>query len=106
MAQALSNGQFVNFGTTGAGGHSAAASGSDDVMRVVQTLMAAQIISRAGDGGGNGGGEGRSPSPAAQALAQENQARQQYAAPPPPPRPLAVQALPASAAQQPRRRVQ
>jgi hypothetical protein len=42
----------VNFGTTGNGGHSAAASGSDDVMRVVQTLMAAQVISHnnLGDG--------------------------------------------------------
>ena len=53
VAQALSNGQFVNFGTTGDGGHSAAASGSDDVMRVVQTLMAAQIIT--GGNGINGG---------------------------------------------------
>ena len=44
VANALSNGQFINFGTSGEGGHSAAANGSDDVMRVVQTLMAAQII--------------------------------------------------------------
>ena len=49
VANALANGQFVNFGSTGDGGHSAAASGSDDVMRVVQTLMAAQVIT-----GGNG----------------------------------------------------
>ncbi len=49
VAGALANGQFVNFGTSGEGGHSAAASGSDDVMRVVQTLMAAQVIT-----GGNG----------------------------------------------------
>ncbi len=49
VANALANGQFVNFGTTGEGGHSAAASGSDDVMRVVQTLMAAQVVT-----GGNG----------------------------------------------------
>jgi flotillin len=49
VASALANGQFVNFGTSGEGGHSAAASGSDDVMRVVQTLMAAQVIT-----GGNG----------------------------------------------------
>lgn len=47
VAAALANGQFVNFGTSGEGGHSAAASGSDDVMRVVQTLLAAQVISRA-----------------------------------------------------------
>ena len=46
VAAALSNGQFVNFGTTGQGGHSAAASGSDDVMRVVQTLLAAKVIDR------------------------------------------------------------
>ena len=49
VATALASGQFVNFGSTGDGGHSAAASGSDDVMRVVQTLMAAQVIT-----GGNG----------------------------------------------------
>ena len=46
IASALSNGQFVNFGTSGSGGHSAAASGSDDVMRVVQTLLAAKVIDR------------------------------------------------------------
>jgi len=45
VAAALSRGQFVNFGTSGSGGQSAAASGSDDVLRVVQTLMAAQIVS-------------------------------------------------------------
>ena len=49
VASALANGQFVNFGTTGAGGHSAAASGAEDVMRVVQTLMAARIGSTAAD---------------------------------------------------------
>jgi flotillin len=49
IAAALANGQFVNFGTSGRGGHSAAATGSDDVMRVVQTLLAAQVIT-----GGNG----------------------------------------------------
>jgi flotillin len=54
VAGALANGQFVNFGTSGEGGHSAAASGSDDVMRVVQTLMAAQVISHAGNSNGNG----------------------------------------------------
>jgi hypothetical protein len=53
VAGALANGQFVNFGTGGEGGRSAAASGSDDVMRVVQTLMAAQVIT-----GGNGIGSG------------------------------------------------
>jgi len=54
VAGALANGQFVNFGSSGDGGHSAAASGSDDVMRVVQTLMAAQVIT-----GGNGIGGGQ-----------------------------------------------
>lgn len=48
VAGALANGQFVNFGSTGSGGQSAAASGSDDVMRVVQTLMAAQVVGRSG----------------------------------------------------------
>jgi flotillin len=58
VAGALANGQFVNFGTTGEGGHSAAASGSEDVMRVVQTLMAAQVVTGGGLGGntGNNGG--------------------------------------------------
>ena len=46
VAAALANGQFVNFGTSGGEGHSAAATGSDDVMRVVQTLLAAQVITR------------------------------------------------------------
>jgi flotillin len=55
VAGALANGQFVNFGSTGEGGHSAAASGSDDVMRVVQTLMAAQVVGNA-NGGGNTNG--------------------------------------------------
>jgi flotillin len=53
VAAALANGQFVNFGTSG-GGHSAAATGSDDVMRVVQTLLAAQVITRNDGAGGNG----------------------------------------------------
>jgi hypothetical protein len=36
----------VNFGTTGGAGgdHGAVSSGTDDVLRVVQTLMAAQVI--------------------------------------------------------------
>ncbi len=55
VAGALANGQFVNFGSTGEGGHSAAASGTDDVMRVVQTLMAAQVVGNA-NGGGNSNG--------------------------------------------------
>ena len=54
VAAALANGQFINFGTTGADGHSAAASGSDDVMRVVQTLLAAQVVTRADNGSDRG----------------------------------------------------
>ncbi len=57
VAGALANGQFVNFGTTGEGGHSAAASGTDDVMRVVQTLMAAQVVGNATNGGNSNGGK-------------------------------------------------
>jgi flotillin len=45
VAAALANGQFVNFGSTGTN-HSAVASGSDDVLRVVQTLLAAQVVTR------------------------------------------------------------
>ncbi|HEY1956933.1 MAG TPA: SPFH domain-containing protein [Polyangiaceae bacterium] len=45
VAAALSNSQFVNFGTSGGNGeHSAVATASDDVLRVVQTLMAAKVI--------------------------------------------------------------
>jgi flotillin len=45
VAAALANGQFVNFGSTGTN-HSAVTSGSDDVLRVVQTLLAAQVVTR------------------------------------------------------------
>jgi flotillin len=53
VALALQNSQFVNFGTSGGGGgdHSALSTGSDDILRVVQTLMAAQVVS---GGLGNG----------------------------------------------------
>lgn len=45
VASALANSQFVNFGGNGGGdGHGAIATGSDDIMRVVQTLMAAKVI--------------------------------------------------------------
>ncbi len=46
VALALQNSQFVNFGTSGGGGgdHSALSTGSDDILRVVQTLMAAQVV--------------------------------------------------------------
>jgi len=64
VAAALSNGQFVNFGTSGGGGggeHSAVATASDDVLRVVQTLMAAKVITA-------GPLVEREPAPAPQAL--------------------------------------
>jgi len=50
VAGALANSQFVNFGGGNAGrgdGHGAVETGSDDILRVVQTLMAAKVI--AGD---------------------------------------------------------
>jgi flotillin len=48
VAAALTNSQFVNFGGGGgnAEGHGAVATGSDDILRVVQTLMAAKVITR------------------------------------------------------------
>lgn len=52
VSAALGHGQFVNFGS---GTQSAAAGGSDDVLRVVQTLMAAQVVM----------GNGQNPVPAA-----------------------------------------
>ena len=61
VAAALSNSQFVNFGG-GDGDHSAVSTGSNDVLRVVQTLLAAQIVTvqsprdRADDGAVQGGG--------------------------------------------------
>ncbi len=62
VAMALSNGQFVNFGTTGGSGgdHGAVTTGSDDVLRVVQTLMAAQVIT----GGSFGPKDGAAADPA------------------------------------------
>jgi flotillin len=52
VAKALSNSQFVNFGTSGGpgGDRGAVTTGSDDVLRVVQTLMAAQVITGKGFG--------------------------------------------------------
>ncbi len=44
VAAALSNSQFVNFGSSAPGGQGAVGTGTDDVLRVVQTLLAAQII--------------------------------------------------------------
>jgi flotillin len=57
VASALSNGQFVNFGNSGGGGgdHGAVSTGSDDVLRVVQTLMAAQIVTGRGLGSDDAG---------------------------------------------------
>lgn len=43
VAGALASSQFVNFGGGGEG-HGAVATGSEDVLRVVQTLMAAKVI--------------------------------------------------------------
>jgi flotillin len=88
VAVALSNGQFVNFGSTGGDGTSAAASGSNDVMRVVQTLLAAQVITR-NDGVGNGRASRSSPdvsgpaSPAAQGPAAARPATPPATPPPP-----------------------
>jgi flotillin len=55
VADALSNSQFINFGTSGGDGeHTAVTTGSNDVLRVVQTLMAAKIITSAPSGGAIG----------------------------------------------------
>jgi len=50
VAKALASSQFVNFGTSGGpgGDHGAVSTGSDDVLRVVQTLMAAQVLTGKG----------------------------------------------------------
>jgi len=49
VANALSNSQFVNFGGGSSGGaQGAVTTGSDDVLRVVQTLMAAQVVNGRG----------------------------------------------------------
>jgi flotillin len=50
IASALQNSQFVNFGGGSNGEHGAVSTGSDDVLRVVQTLMAAQIVGNSGFG--------------------------------------------------------
>jgi flotillin len=51
VAAALANSQFVNFsGGNAAEGHGAVATGSDDILRVVQTLMAAKVITSDGFG--------------------------------------------------------
>ena len=61
VASALSNSQFVNFGGGGAPGeHGAVTNGSDDVLRVVQTLLAAQIVTGRNLGGPGKDGPARS----------------------------------------------
>lgn len=53
VAGALASGQYVNFGG-GSGGGSAVSNGTDDVLRVVQTLMAAKVIQQQPLGGSAG----------------------------------------------------
>ena len=74
VAKALANSQFVNFGGGGGGGggggdHGAVTTGSDDVLRVVQTLMAAQIVTGRGLGDTNGDPGSRRPAGNATGLA-------------------------------------
>ncbi len=63
VSAALANGQFINFGSTGRDGQSAAASGSEDVLRVVQTLMAAQVVTGARDAASRRDAEGAKSEP-------------------------------------------
>ena len=77
VAKALSNSQFVNFGGGGGGGggsgdHGAVTTGSDDVIRVVQTLMAAQIVTGRGLGDNHGDPGSRRPAGNAPGLAMPN----------------------------------
>jgi flotillin len=90
VAAALANGQFINFGTTGGEGNSAAATGSNDVMRVVQTLLAAQVISRGSAAGEGGASRREAPSPGAPAgvPALARQAESTATPPPLPPQSL------------------
>jgi flotillin len=67
IAGALANSQFVNFGAGSGGGsgggdsRGAVATGSDDILRVVQTLMAAQVITGQAFGAGSPPAAGSSP---------------------------------------------
>jgi flotillin len=63
VASALSSSQFVNFGSSGGAGgdHGAVTTASDDVLRVVQTLMAAQIVTGRGLGDDSATGARRPP---------------------------------------------
>jgi flotillin len=85
IAAALANGQFVNFGG-GGDGHGAASTGSDDVLRVVQTLMAAQIVTgnKFNNNGGSSDSAGQSARPPGlpQASAQTSAAAAAAAAAP------------------------
>jgi len=63
VASALQNSQFVNFGGGGGGEHGAVSNGSDDVLRVVQTLMAAQVITGNGGLGNNSNGASKEARP-------------------------------------------
>jgi flotillin len=55
VAAALANSQFVNFGSPGGAGDEpgAVSTGSRDVLRVVQTLMAAQVVTGSAPRGRN-----------------------------------------------------
>ena len=64
VASALQNSQFVNFGGGGGGEHGAVSNGSDDVLRVVQTLMAAQVITGNGGLANNANGTNKETRPA------------------------------------------
>lgn len=61
VSRALANSQFVNFGSSASGGQGAVANGSDDVLRVVQTLMAAQVVTQAQQSSGDGVSRTRAP---------------------------------------------
>ena len=73
IAGALANSQFVNFGAGSGGGdaHGAVATGSDDILRVVQTLMAAKVITGQTFGAGSPPAAGSSPPPPPQVRRRE-----------------------------------
>src|SRR5450432_2186231 len=73
IAGALANSQFVNFGAGSGGGdsHGAVATGSDDILRVVQTLMAAKVITGQGFGVASPPAAGSSPPPPPQVRRRE-----------------------------------
>ncbi|MEO7034644.1 MAG: SPFH domain-containing protein [Polyangiaceae bacterium] len=63
VANALQNSQFVNFGGGGGSDHGAVSNGSEDVLRVVQTLMAAQVVTGNGGLGNQSNGARKDVSP-------------------------------------------